>query len=86
MHLNLYDAVSAAGFTTTTLYIKGESSLVVASFLGILGTRKEISNEVENAGIGCRIRTGSPSNRTLVDVDYLIQVLRSCDFTELTWY
>ena len=47
MHLNLYNTVSGTGLTASPLHIEGETSLGIASFLGILGAGKEITNQVE---------------------------------------
>ena len=84
MHLDLYNTVSGAGLTTSTLHIEGETPLGIASLLGILGAGKEVTNQVEDAGIGCRIGAGGSSNRALVNVYDFIQSFQALHLSEFS--
>ena len=75
MHLNLYNTVSGAGFTSSSLHIEGKPPLGIASFLGILGAGEEVTNQVKDACIGCRVGARGSSDRALVNVYDLIQGL-----------
>ena len=75
MHLDLDDAVAAAGFASAALHIETEPALAVASGLGILGGGEQISDLVEHSRIGGRIRTGCPADGRLIDVDHLVQLV-----------
>ena len=83
MHLYLHNPVSTAGFTASAFHIKGKTPFCIAPFLCILGTCKEISNQIKNTGIGRRIRTGSSTDGTLVDGNHLIQIRRSFYLSKL---
>ena len=84
MHLDLYNTVSGAGLTTSTLHIEGETPLGIASLLGILGTGKEVTNQVKDTGIGCGVGTGGSSNRALVNVNDLIQGFQALHLSEFS--
>ena len=79
MHLNLDDAVTAAGLTPTALHIKAETSFVIALRLGIRRRRKQVADHIKHARVSCRVRTRSTADRGLVNVDDLIQLLQSLD-------
>ena len=83
MHLDLQDAVSAAGFAPAALDIETETPLLVAFRLGIGRSGEQIPDQVKYPGIRGRVRTGRTSDRRLVDVDDLIQLLDSYDILVL---
>ena len=58
MHLDLDDTVAGAGLTAATLDIEAEAAFFVAPFLGIHGGCKELTDHIEDAGIGSRIGPG----------------------------
>ncbi len=84
MHLDLDDPVAAAGLAPAALNIKAEPALGVASGLGVGGGGEQVSDQVEDAGVGGRVGPRRPSDRGLVDGDDLIQLLRSLQALELT--
>ena len=63
MHLNLQNTVTGAGFTSSALYIKTESSFLISFCLGICCCCKKISDLVKYPGISRRIGTWSTANR-----------------------
>ena len=67
MHLDLDNAVAAAGFTPAALYIKAETSLGIALCFGVGSGRKQIADQIEHPRISCRIRPGRSSDRGLID-------------------
>ena len=79
MHLDLDDSVTAAGLAPSALDIKTETAFLVALCLGICGGCKKITDLVKNSGICGRIGTGSSSDRGLVDIDHLIQLIDTQD-------
>ncbi len=77
VHLDLDDAVTAAGFTASALHIEAESSLVVTFGLGIRRGSKQIPDHVKHSGIGGRVGSGRASDGRLVYVDHFIQLLHA---------
>ena len=84
MHLDLDDAVAGAGFAPPSLYIEGEAAFGIAAGAGVLGPREEGADQIKDAGIGRRIRPGSPADRGLVDIDDLVQLFDPLDVLVLT--
>ena len=84
MHLNLDDAVSAAGFAASAFYIKAETPFAVALGLGICRGSKQIPDLVKHACIGGRVGTGRTADGRLVYGDHLIQQFHSPDFPVLS--
>ena len=79
MHFNLDDAVSAARFAPSALYVEAEPSLAIPLCLGVRGRCEQVPYEVEYACVGSRVGPGSTPDGRLVDVDNLIQLLHALD-------
>ena len=79
MHLHLQDPVAGTGLAPSALHIKGKPALGIALRLCVRRRRKKITDQIEHAGIGRRIRPGRPSDRALVDIDHLIELLQTQD-------
>ena len=79
VHFYLDDTVTAACLAASALYIKAEPSLSIALCLGIRRRSKQISYLVKDTGIGCRVGTGCPPDRGLVDINHLVKLLNSLD-------
>ena len=75
MHLNLYDAVAAARLTASTLYIKTEPSLLIASRFRIRRARKQIAYLVENARVCRGVGAGRPADGRLVNVNHFVKLI-----------
>ena len=83
MHLDLQDAVPAAGLAAAALHVETEPALLVASGLGVRRGREKIPDQVEDAGIRGRIGPGRPPDGRLVDGDHLVQLLHPLDILVL---
>ena len=57
--------------------VKTKPSLFIAFCLRIRRSRKQIPNQIKNAGIRRRVGTGRTSNRRLIDIDHFIQLLQT---------
>ena len=79
MHLDLDNAITAAGFATSALDIEAEAALAVALRLGIRRRGEQIADQVKHSGIGSRIGSGGTSDGGLVDVNDFIQLLHAFD-------
>ena len=55
MHLNLDNAVTAAGLAPSAFYIKAETSLLIASGFRVCCGCKKITDHIKHTGISCRI-------------------------------
>ena len=86
VHLDLDDPVSAAGLTSAALYIKAESALLVASCLGISRRCKKIPDLIKHASVSSRVGSGGTSNRRLINIDHLVQLLQSLNGFMFSWY
>ena len=74
VHLDLHDAVARTGLAAPALDVKAEASLLIAARLRIRRRRKEVSNQIEDARIGCGIGTRRSADRGLVDCDDLVEL------------
>ena len=83
MHLDLYDTIPITRFTPSAFYVKAEPTLAVSSKLCFRKLREQIPNMCEYASIRRRIGTRRPADRSLVDVDDLVDVLDSLDLLVL---
>ena len=79
MHLDLNDTVTTAGFTSSALDIKAETSLAVPFRLGICGGSEQVTDQIKHSGIGSRVGSGGTSDGRLVDIDDLVQLLHTFD-------
>src|SRR5215470_1913020 len=82
VHFNFYDAVALAGLATPALNVERESSRFVAPRFGFRKTSKPFSNRCERPRIGGWIRARRASNRRLVDVDHLVEILEAFNLVE----
>ena len=79
VHLDLDDAVAAAGLAASALHIEAEPALAIASDLRLGKVREQIAYMSEHTGIRRRVRSRRPSDRRLVDVDDLVYILDARD-------
>ena len=75
MHLYFYDTITLARFTSTPFDIEAKTARFVSAHSGFGGPCKEFPDMCKDAGVSTRIRTRCSSNRALIDVDNLIDVL-----------
>ena len=76
VHLDFLLAVAFAGLTAAARLVEAESlGLIAAHFrFGQLG--EELANQIEDAGIGRRVRVGRIADRVLIDVDDLVDLFQ----------
>ena len=79
VHLDLDDAVAAAGLTPASLHIEAEPALFIAPCLRVGRGGEQIPDHIEHPGVGGGIGTGRAADGRLIDVDHLIQLINSLD-------
>ena len=79
VHLNGLIAVAATRLATSPFHVEREASGLVATNLCLGQIDEEVSDIREYPRISSRIRTWRPTNRTLVDVHYLVYIFQSLD-------
>ena len=77
VHFDLQSAVALAGFTASALHIEGETARTVASYLRFLCFREQLTNRIPHARIRRRVRTWRTTDRRLINVDNLIEMLEA---------
>src|SRR6266478_1681370 len=77
MHLDPNDAVALARLASPALDVKRETAGTVAAHPRFGQLRKQLADMGEQAGIGRGIRARSAPDRTLIDVDYFVEVLNA---------
>ena len=84
VHFDFQQTVSAAGFASPALHVKGKAILLIAPCLCLRALGEDFANHVKQAGVGGRIASGSAANGTLVNHDDLVQLLHALHAAELT--
>jgi hypothetical protein len=79
VHLHLRDAVPLAGLAAPALDVEAEAPGLVAARARFLGTGEQLANRGENAGVGRRVRARRATDRALVDIDALVDMLQALD-------
>ena len=77
VHLDLQGAVTGAGIAPSPLDVEGEPTGLVATDLGLAGLREELAHVVEDPGVRRRVGPRGTTDRALVDVDDLVEVLET---------
>ena len=75
MHLDLDDTVALAGFAAPAFDVEGEASGFVAAQLRFLGLGEKRADLVEGTGVGGWIGARRATDRALVDVDDLVDLI-----------
>jgi len=73
MHLDLDQPIALAGLTATALDIETVATGLITPNAGLGQIGIKIPDETEQTCIGCRIRSRSPADRGLIDVDHFVQ-------------
>ena len=84
IHLNALEPVPLAGFTAPALHVEAKPTGLVATLPRLGEQRVKLPNVREQAGVGGRVGTRSPANRSLVDADNLIDILNAGNFEMLS--
>ena len=77
VHLDLHESVALAGLAAAALHVEGEAARAVAAELRLRHLGEELADGGEEAGVGRRVRARRASDRRLVDVDHLVEVLEA---------
>src|SRR3954463_12904031 len=79
MHLDLHEAVALTGLAPSALHVEREASRPIAADLRLGQLGEQLANRREQSRVRRRIRARRPPDRTLVDVDDLVDVLEPGD-------
>src|SRR5215211_3390515 len=79
LHFDAQFALSLAGFAAPTMYVKRETSGLVTAHLALREFGIQLPDLVEQTRIGTGVRTRRASDRRLVNVDDLIEMLDALD-------
>src|SRR5690606_20094945 len=79
MHLYLDDTVTLAGFAASALDVETEAAGLVTACTGFLGAGKQVANRREQARVGSRVGARRATDRALVDIDDLVEMLDAID-------
>ena len=77
MHLDLANAISLAGLATAALHIERESSRFVAVDARFWEHGEQAADFIEYLDVGRGVAARSPADRSLIDVDHLVELLES---------
>ena len=80
VHFDFEQAVTRAGLTAAALDIEGKTACAVAARLCVRRFGKQVADIVEHARISRRIGTRRTSDRRLVNVDDLVEILDADEF------
>ena len=79
VHFHLDQAIPLTRFAASALHVEGETTRAVPPRAGFRYAGKQLAYWCEQAGVCGRVGTRRTTNRALVDVDYLVQVLKTFD-------
>src|ERR1044071_6478286 len=79
LHFDGYGAIALACLTASARDIKAEVACTVSVLMGFRDRRKDFADRVKCFDIGHRIAAGSPAYGTLIDKDYIGNVLAAGD-------
>ena len=79
VHLYLDGSVALAGIATTAGHVEGKPSRLVAAGLGLGHGSEQRQNPVEELRVGGWVAARSSSNRRLIDVDRLVDLIEPLD-------
>ena len=77
VHLDLHETVALARLAPSALHVEREAPRSVAANLRLGQLGEELADRREQAGVRRRIRARRAADRTLVDVDDLVDVLEA---------
>ena len=79
MHLDLHEPVALTRLAASALHVEREAPRPVAADLRLGHLGEQLANGREEPGVRRRIRARRAADRTLVDVDDLVDVLETRD-------
>ena len=82
---SLFDPLPSQASHRPPRDVKAKPAWRVAACFRLGHPREEVANLVEQLDIGCRIRARSPTNRRLVDINHLVEMLEPLDPIVRAW-
>ena len=82
VHFHLDHTVALAGFAAAALNVKAETTRVVAAAARLGYAGEQFTHRGEDTGVGRRVRSRSTTDRALIDVDHLVEMLQAGHFAE----
>jgi hypothetical protein len=79
VHFDLDHAVALAGFAAPALDVERETAGAVAARAGFRNAGKQLADRCQQAGVGRRIGARRATDRALVDVDHLVEMVETDD-------
>src|ERR1700722_19194764 len=79
MHLDADNTVALAGFAASALDVERKAARSVAAHPRIRQLREELTDRCEESGVGRGIRSRRAADRTLIDMDNLVEVLHAIE-------
>src|SRR5690554_5791564 len=79
VHLDLDRAVTRARLATTALDVEAETTREIAAHLRFGSLAEQRADAIEHSGVGRRVRSWCTTDRCLIDVDDLVEVVESGD-------
>ena len=79
VHLDLDDAVALAGFAAPAFYVERKTAGTVTAFARHRHASEQFADRREEPGVGRGIRARRASDRALIDVDDLVEMIESLD-------
>ena len=79
MHFDLDDAVTLTGLASSAFDVERKTPRFVTARLGFRQAREPVTDRTERSSIGRGVRPRGPANRTLVNIDDLVQLLQPFD-------
>ena len=82
IHLDFYIPVALTVFASTAFYVEAVAASLPSPRLRFGKICEKLADAGENPDIGCGVRTRSPADGALVDIDDLVYVADSLDRVE----
>ena len=79
VHLDLLLAVALARLAAAARLVEAEAPRLVAAHLRLRQLGEQLADQVEDAGVGRRVRQRRVADRVLIDVDDLVDLLQAED-------
>ena len=77
VHLNGDSSIAGAILAAPALYVKAKATLLITTNLRLGSFREKCTDLVENSRIGCRVRSRCATNRRLINMNNLVELIYS---------
>ncbi len=79
VHLDLDRAVAGAGLAAAAGHVEREPTGLITTDLGLVGLGEQLADVIEHTGVGGRVRARRSTDRRLIDVDHLVEVVEALE-------